>query len=193
MRYATWIMTLALLAITSNPVMAQCDSLIREYKTWLDNPSPVPVNMRRGIGFTIVTNQRSDQPVNDLQLPSLNNLDASFKSVNVASYGIGNLIWRPDGNSFQLEGVGQFYFSDRSNDLPATRVYTGFTGRTDQIGLIVHPNGAVRITLRAWGNAVVALDTHCENGVMFGFGSGVGGNSRPAMYVLSFGKRFIPQ
>lgn len=194
MKPLTWILPLALLAISSTPVMAQCGPLVGELTSWLSNQSFEPIGRRKVVGFTIVTNQRNDQPANDRQLPShQTNLDALFKSDNVVSYGIGNLIKVADGSTLTLEGAGQFFFNDRTGDRPGTRVYTGFTGRTDPIRLTVHPSGRVMITLQAWGNAVVQFNAQCENGVMFGFSSGAGGNSRPAMYVLSFSKRFIPQ
>ena len=194
MKYLISIMTLALLAITSSPAMAQCGPLVGAYTSWLANQSPEPVGRRKVVGFTIVTNQSNDQPANDLQLPSHNNnFDAVFKSDNSVSYGIGNLIKIADGDTLTLVGNGQFYFNDRTSNPAGSLVYTGFTGRTDPIRLVVLPNGTVRITLQAWGNGVVQINARCENDVMFGFSSSVGGNSRPAMYVLSFSKRFIPQ
>lgn len=182
------------LLLLGAPVRAQsCPALVREYTDWLTGtgspPVAIPTGSRKAVGFTIAANQRNDQSGS---LPfRRNSIEASLRSVNVVAYGIGNLRALPAAGVTQLDGVGQFFFSDRTRD-PGSTVHTGFTGDTDPIGLNVAPDGTVRITLRRWGNAVVTVPMQCNNGVMFGFGGGIGGNSRPAMYVVSFAKQFIP-
>lgn len=192
MKHQRLILALALLVISPLAARAQdCPTLVGEYTSWLTNREAVPANTRKVVGFTISTNQRNDQ-ADGLSLPSRNNLDATLKSLNTAAFGVGTLRALPGGATTLLDGIGQLYFSDRSRD-PGSAVYTGFTGRTDRIRLRVAPNGAVVLTLMEWGDAAVPISARCENGVMLGFGASVGNQSRPAMYVFSFYKQFIPQ
>ncbi len=183
------------LLLLGAPLRAQgCPALVGEYTNWLTRTSvggvaeAIPAGSRKAVGFTIAANQRNDQSG---MPPFRSNLDATLRSLNVVAYGIGTMRALTAAGGTRLDGVGQFFFSDRSRD-PGSTVYTGFTGETDPIGLSVAPDGMVRITLRRWGNAVVTVPMQCQNGVMFGFGGGIGGNSLPAMYVVSFAKQFIP-
>jgi len=180
-----------LFALSPAALHAQdCATLVREYSNWMMNRDAVPAGTFKAVGFTIASNQRNDQVADTLRLPILNDREAALKSVNTVAYGIGDLDAITDGRVVvSLEGVGLFYFSDRST--PGRGVHIGFTGTTDAIRLQIAPDGNVAITLVAWGNGIVPIRTRCENGVLFGFGNGLGGSSRPAMYVISLYKHLI--
>lgn len=174
-----------------------CAALVSEYTGWLTRTTlpngsleALPAGTRKAVAFTIVSNQRNDQPESSIPTRR-NNLDA-LRSTNTVAYGIGSMRALSTASGIHLEGVGQFLFSDRAAD-PGLAVHQFFSGDTDVIRLNVEPSGTVTITLVRWGNAVLRFSAQCQNGVMYGFAPGIGGNASPALYVVSFFKQLIPQ
>src|SRR5262249_9181495 len=161
---------------------------IEEFTTWLANTTEaIPAGKRKVVQFTIASNQRNDQappfPV------AADNLDAQLIGGNIVTYGLGNLIGvqplihgspsfalPPEGIP-QLTGVGHLWFSDRKDDR-----WGRFGNTADNIRLTLNWPGRATIVLESWGNASFSFDLQCTNDVMFGFGSSVGNQSRPALY-----------
>lgn len=156
-----------------------CESIINEHINWL--------RMRpRGAGqhtvkLTITTNQAQ----------------YSENGGCVVAYTMGEVtvpgeVHTPD----YLKGDLNLAFSDRlgqySRPLEDKIYYTipfdPFS--LDGVRITLETSGRVSTQSLRWGGPPQSFNLQCDNGVLFGFGPGIGAGSPPAMYIFSLSKHF---
>lgn len=155
-----------------------CETIINEHINWL-RLRPRGAG-RYSVKLTITTNQ------------------AQYSETGgcVVAYATGEVTVPSEPHTPDyLKGDLYESFSDRTFYMPVddvgTRYPTPFDPfNLDRVGVDLYTNGRVSLMSLTWGGPRQEINLQCDNGVLFGFGPGIGAGAPPAMYIFSLSKHF---